>query len=92
VNRRAPVEVGPGGSNRTGGLEGGSPRKLGAPSYAKTLAERRRRFHPRWPEAAALGFDDRFRRLWDYYLAYCEAGFAEGSIDVTLASFTHAEL
>ncbi len=55
-------------------------------SYARTLAEWRRRFLSRWPEAAALGFDDRFRRLWDYYLAYCEAGFAEGAIDVTLVS------
>ena len=53
-------------------------------SYARTLAEWRRRFHARWPEAAAFGFDERFRRLWDYYLAYCEAGFAEGTIDVGL--------
>jgi cyclopropane-fatty-acyl-phospholipid synthase len=58
-------------------------------SYAKTLAMWRRRFHARWAEAAALGFDDRFRRLWDYFLACCEAGFAEGTIGVTLASFTH---
>ncbi len=53
-------------------------------SYARTLAEWRRRFHARWPEAERLGFDARFRRLWDYYLAYCEAGFAEGTIDVGL--------
>ena len=53
-------------------------------SYARTLAEWRRRFHARWQEAAKLGFDARFRRLWDYYLAYCEAGFAEGTIDVGL--------
>ncbi len=53
-------------------------------SYARTLAEWRRRFHLRWEEAAAMGFDGRFRRLWDYYLAYCEAGFAEGTIDVGL--------
>jgi cyclopropane-fatty-acyl-phospholipid synthase len=58
-------------------------------SYARTLAEWRTRFLSRWPEAAALGFDDRFRRLWDYYLAYCEAGFAEGTIDVTLLSIAH---
>ena len=53
-------------------------------SYAETLAEWRRRFHAAWPEIAPLGFDDRFRRLWDYYLAYCEAGFREGAIDVGL--------
>ena len=58
-------------------------------SYAKTLAEWRRRFHARWLEAAALGFDERFRRLWDYYLAYCEAGFAEGMIDVGLFALEH---
>ena len=64
-------------------------RRSFGPSYARTLAEWRKRFHARWPEAAALGFDDRFRRLWDYYLAYCEAGFAEGTIDVTLVSIAH---
>ena len=64
-------------------------RRSFGPSYARTLAEWRNRFHSRWPEVAALGFDDRFRRLWDYYLAYCEAGFAEGAIDVTLVSIAH---
>ncbi len=59
-------------------------------SYARTLAEWRRRFHARWPEAELLGFDSRFRRLWDYYLAYCEAGFAEGTIDVGLMAIERA--
>ncbi len=59
-------------------------------SYARTLAEWRRRFHARWPEAELLGFDSRFRRLWDYYLAYCEAGFAEGTIDVGLMAIEQA--
>lgn len=58
-------------------------------SYARTLAEWRRRFHARWPEIASLGFDRRFRRLWDYYLSYCEAGFAEGAIDVGLYVIEH---
>ena len=52
------------------------------PDYARTLAEWRRRFLARWEEARALGFDERFRRLWEFYLAYCEAGFATGSTDV----------
>ncbi len=52
--------------------------------YAQTLAEWRRRFDAAWPEIARLGFDDRFRRLWDYYLCYCEAGFRAGTIDVGL--------
>lgn len=53
-------------------------------SYALTLAEWRRRFHANWGRIAALGFDARFRRLWDYYLCYCEAGFREGTVDVGL--------
>ena len=53
-------------------------------SYALTLAEWRRRFHANWGRIAALGFDARFRRLWDYYLCYCEAGFRDRSIDVGL--------
>ena len=53
-------------------------------SYALTLAEWRRRFHANWTRIAALGFDAQFRRLWDYYLCYCEAGFREGTINVGL--------
>ena len=46
-----------------------------------------RRFLEAGPQVAAMGFDDRFRRLWDYYLAYCEAGFRAGTIDVGLWRF-----
>ncbi|MDO6966637.1 SAM-dependent methyltransferase [Rhizobium alvei] len=59
-------------------------------SYAWTLAEWRARFHANWPAIAAQGFDERFRRLWHYYLCYCEAGFEEGSIDVGLYTVMHA--
>lgn len=59
-------------------------------SYARTLREWRARFHARWPAIAALGFDERFKRLWHYYLCYCEAGFEEGSIDVGLYTIQHA--
>ncbi len=59
-------------------------------SYARTLAEWRRRFHAGWGEIAALGFDERFRRLWDYYLCYCAAGFLEGVTDVGLYCVEHA--
>ncbi|MEJ8572411.1 cyclopropane-fatty-acyl-phospholipid synthase family protein [Microbaculum marinum] len=51
-------------------------------SYARTLREWRSRFLAAWPAIADLGFDDRFRRKWEYYLSYCEAGFLEGRIDV----------
>ena len=53
-------------------------------SYARTLAEWRIRFRQRSGAVQALGFDQRFRRLWEYYLAYCEAGFTAGTIDVGL--------
>ncbi|MGD0107158.1 MAG: cyclopropane-fatty-acyl-phospholipid synthase family protein [Rhodopila sp.] len=53
-------------------------------SYARTLAEWRRRFNAAWPEIERLGFDARFRRMWDYYLAYCEGGFRAGTINVGL--------
>ena len=55
-------------------------------SYALTLREWRRRFHEAWPQIERLGFDIPFRRLWDYYLSYCEAGFRAGMIDVGLYS------
>jgi cyclopropane-fatty-acyl-phospholipid synthase len=50
--------------------------------YALTLASWRNRFQEAWGKIAPLGFDERFRKLWDYYLCYCEAGFRAGSIDV----------
>ncbi|PHP68012.1 SAM-dependent methyltransferase [Zhengella mangrovi] len=50
--------------------------------YARTLAEWRRRFHGAWDRIAPLGFDTRFRRLWEFYLYYCEAGFRSEYIDV----------
>ncbi|MEM8976715.1 MAG: class I SAM-dependent methyltransferase, partial [Pseudomonadota bacterium] len=53
-------------------------------SYAKTLADWRARFVDMWPRIEALGFDDRFRRMWMYYLDYCEVGFSRGTIDVGL--------
>ncbi|HBK07011.1 MAG TPA: SAM-dependent methyltransferase [Acetobacteraceae bacterium] len=53
-------------------------------SYAWTLAEWRKRFHAAWPRIERMGFDTRFRRMWDYYLAYCEGGFRAGTINVGL--------
>jgi len=52
------------------------------PDYARTLAHWRQRFLHAWPEIAALGFDERFRRMWLYYFAYCEAGFNARTISV----------
>jgi cyclopropane-fatty-acyl-phospholipid synthase len=53
-------------------------------SYALTLVEWRRRFLRAWPAIEAQGFDHAFRRLWEYYLCYCEAGFRAGRVDVGL--------
>jgi cyclopropane-fatty-acyl-phospholipid synthase len=50
--------------------------------YEITLRQWRERFLQRLPEVRQLGFDDRFIRIWDFYLAYCEAAFAEGNVDV----------
>ncbi len=58
--------------------------------YAKTLAEWRHAFEANWPQIAALGFDEPFRRLWRLYLCYCEAGFLAGNIDVVQFELAHA--
>lgn len=49
--------------------------------YAHTLRLWRERFLANWDEIEALGFDDIFRRMWEFYLAYCEAGFRSGYLD-----------
>ena len=50
------------------------------PSYAQTLRHWRQRFLARLDEVRGQGFDDRFIRLWEFYLCYCEGGFLERSI------------
>ncbi|CAN7495640.1 class I SAM-dependent methyltransferase [Pararhizobium sp. LjRoot238] len=50
--------------------------------YARTLAEWRQRFWSVWDKVEPLGFDTRFKRLWEFYLFYCEAGFRAKNIDV----------
>ncbi|WP_339630787.1 cyclopropane-fatty-acyl-phospholipid synthase family protein [uncultured Sneathiella sp.] len=52
--------------------------------YATTLNLWREKFLAKWPEIEPLGFDQRFKRMWDYYLQYCEAGFRRKSIDVAI--------
>jgi len=59
-------------------------------SYALTLREWRSRFLEAWPRIRELGFDNRFRNLWEYYLSYCEGGFRAGSIDVGLYTLAPA--
>ena len=58
--------------------------------YARTLAEWKVRFHQAWPELATItNFDDRFKRMWELYLSYCEGGFKAGMIDVKQMLITH---
>lgn len=51
--------------------------------YAETLRRWRDAFNSHEKELESLGFDAAFRRKWNYYLSYCEAGFEAGSIDVS---------
>jgi cyclopropane-fatty-acyl-phospholipid synthase len=58
------------------------------PHYVHTLQRWRHSFHQNWDRVRALGFDERFRRLWDFYLSYCEGGFAEeilGTVQLVFA-------
>ncbi len=71
------------------------------PSYARTLRDWSHRFQRAWPslsngksEVVQIGGrppDERFRRRWEYYLAYCEAGFLAGLIDVGLYRITRPD-
>ena len=57
--------------------------------YARTLETWLGRFDRVADQVAKMGFDDRFRRMWRYYLAYCAAGFSTGRTDVLQAHFRH---
>ncbi len=54
--------------------------------YARTLSEWNQRFQAAWQDLEPMGFDRRFKRMWEFYLAYCEAGFRAGSLDVVQAA------
>lgn len=56
--------------------------------YARTLAEWRHRFWGAWERIVPLGFDERFRKLWEFYFYYCEAGFRAKNIDVRQVVYT----
>jgi cyclopropane-fatty-acyl-phospholipid synthase len=55
--------------------------------YAETLRRWQDNFNRNWGIIQALGFDERFRRMWRYYLSYCEAGFLSGHIDLRQVLF-----
>jgi cyclopropane-fatty-acyl-phospholipid synthase len=60
-----------------------------ADDYARTLDQWRHRFNRSWPALATGKFDERFKRMWNLYLAYCEGGFRSGLIDVKQMLLTH---
>ena len=57
-------------------------------SYSQTLRRWHETFNHRWDEVAALGFDDRFRKMWNFYLTSCAATFQSGNCDVTQITVT----
>jgi cyclopropane-fatty-acyl-phospholipid synthase len=67
--------------NNTGDLTLVDMKDLGL-DYARTLAKWRENFNCVKEEIDAIGFDERFRRKWNYYLSYCEAAFAMRNINV----------
>ena len=58
--------------------------------YADTLAAWAQRFEAAWDDIRRQGFDERFRRLWRFYLSYCEAGFRTGQTNVVQLSLAKA--
>jgi len=62
-------------------------RELGI-HYAETLRRWRLRFIERWDHISSLGYDEDFRRIWEFYLAYCEAGFRSGYLGVSQIQLT----
>ncbi len=71
------------------GLSWGPISRFGV-CYADTLAEWGRRFEAAWDDITHLGFDERFRKLWRFYLSYCEAGFRTERTDVVQLSLIKA--
>lgn len=57
-------------------------------SYSQTLRRWHETFNTKWDQVAALGFDDRFRRMWNFYLTSCAATFHSGNCDVTQITVT----
>ncbi|MDN5788481.1 cyclopropane-fatty-acyl-phospholipid synthase family protein [Pseudorhodobacter sp.] len=60
-------------------------------SYSDTLRRWHQAFNARWDEVASLGFDERFRRMWNYYLTSCAGAFQGGNCDVTQITVTRPQ-
>jgi cyclopropane-fatty-acyl-phospholipid synthase len=59
-------------------------------SYSQTLRRWHETFNDRWDQVAELGFDDRFRRMWNFYLTSCAATFLSRNCDVTQITVTRS--
>ncbi|MEM8978224.1 MAG: cyclopropane-fatty-acyl-phospholipid synthase family protein [Pseudomonadota bacterium] len=59
------------------------------PSYSQTLRRWHETFNDTWGQVAQLGFDARFRRMWNFYLTSCASTFSSGTCDVTQITVTH---
>ena len=57
--------------------------------YAKTLSIWKNNFLNKWGNISPLGFDDYFKRMWEFYLSYCEAGFKAKNIDLIQMSMSN---
>jgi cyclopropane-fatty-acyl-phospholipid synthase len=60
-------------------------------SYSDTLRRWHETFNERWDEVAHMGFDDRFRRMWNFYLTSCAGAFKGGNCDVTQITVTRPQ-
>lgn len=67
---------------RKAGLKLSHSREFGD-SYSRTLRRWHQTFNEAWDEIAEMGFDERFRRMWNFYLTSCAASFRSGNCDVT---------
>ena len=56
--------------------------------YSQTLRRWHETFNEKWDQVAEMGFDDRFRRMWNFYLTSCAATFHSGNCDVTQITLT----
>ena len=57
--------------------------------YAKTLAIWNKNFFKSWKGITPLGFDETFKRMWEFYLSYCEAGFKSRNINLIQFSMSN---
>lgn len=73
------AQISKAGLKVTGSLEFGK-------SYSRTLRHWHRDFNDKWAQVERYGFDNRFKRMWNFYLTSCAAGFESDSIDVTQIS------